>query len=292
MQIIKSIVALFYAVMLALGITSIDGESIKIDDVPTLESGNIRVISFNLRTADDIYGTVKNRSIFIAKTILAYHPDSFGVQECNPKWLEILDERLGGEYARVGLPRDDSKNTEYSCVFYLKDKFELLDEGTIWLSETPEIAGSKSFSSTYPRIATWATLKNRESGEVYTHLNTHLDHLLEKSRAGQAKVLLEKAAALETAGPLIITGDFNADESSKTYALLTEKYADSRLIAAESDSGKTFHNYGLGDILHKTAIDFIFVPDGTNVARYKIIDNMVNGMYLSDHYGLCVDLRL
>ena len=290
MQIFKSMLALIYAIMLALGFTSVEPDSIVIDDVPERTDGEVRIISFNLRTANDIYGSVKNRSVFISKTIKAYHPDSFGVQECNPSWLEYLEEYLGDEYDHVGQPRDDSENTEYSCVFFLKEKYELLDEGTIWLSETPDEFGSKSFSSSYPRICTWATLRNRETGEVYTHLNTHLDHILEKARVGQAGVLLEKAAEFSETAPVVITGDFNADEKSTTYSIMTKAFADSRMIAEKSESGKTYHNYGRGDLYHRSAIDFIFVPNGSSVSQYKIIDNMVNGMYLSDHYGLCADL--
>ena len=292
MQLIKSVTALVYAILLALGITSVDPDGIVIDGVPEKSAGDLRIVSFNLRTADDIYGSVKNRSVFISKTIEAYHPDSFGVQECNSKWLRNLEEYLGSDYEHVGEPRDGSKNTEYSCVFFLKEKFELLDEGTIWLSETPEVFGSKSFSSSMPRICTWAVLRNKETGETYTHLNTHLDHLLEKARVGQAGVLLEKAAELSAENPVVITGDFNADEKSETYSMLTESFADSRKLAEESESGKTFHNYGLGDPFHSSAIDFVFVPKNVWVTRYKIIDNKVNKMYLSDHYGLCVDLRL
>ena len=291
MQILKSIVALIHALMLTFGISSVDPGSISFTDVPELPAGDIRIVSFNLRTADDIYGSVKNRAVFVSKALKAYHPDSFGVQECNKKWLGHLEAYLGDEYDHVGEARDGSRNTEYSCVFFLREKYELIDEGTIWLSETPYVSGSKSFSSSMPRICTWAVLKNRESGEVYTHLNTHLDHLLEKARKGQAGVLLEKAAELSVSAPVVITGDFNADEKSATYSMMTAEYADSRTEAAESAEGKTYHNYGLGDPFHSTAIDFVFVPFGTSVSRYKIIDDTVGGMYLSDHYGLSVDLR-
>ena len=71
---------------------------------------------------------------------------------------------------------------------------------------------------------------------------------------------------------------------------MTAVLDDSRLVAEKTEKGKTYHNYGRGDVLHTSAIDFIFVEKGTSVAEYKIIKNMVNGMYVSDHYGLCADI--
>ncbi len=290
MSIVKSFVALVTAILMSLGIINVG--NVQITDAPEKVPDTVRVVSFNLRTADDIYGTVKNRSVFISAAIDAYAPDSFGVQEANPQWLALLDEKLGEKYARVGEPRDNSKKSEYSCVFYLKDKYELLDSGTIWLSKTPEKFGSKDFLSSLPRICTWATLKDKSSGLVYTHINTHLDHLLESTREKQAEVLLSKIDELAKSYPVVCTGDFNMNEGRAAYKLMTSKLDDSRLVAAETQQGKTYHNYGRGDILHTSAIDFIFVQKGTQVARYKIIDNMVNNMYLSDHYGLCADIYI
>lgn len=287
---IKNFIALLSAILMALGIISV-GE-IKINNVPEQPADTVRIVSFNLRTANDIYGTVKNRSKFIAAALDAYNADSFGVQEANPTWLELLDEKLGDKYARVGEARDSSKNSEYSCVFYLKDKFDLLDSGTIWLSTTPEVAGSKDFKSSYPRICTWATLKDKETGLTYTHVNTHLDHLLESTRTKQAEVLMTKIDELAKSYPAVCTGDFNMDEREDGYKFMTSKMDDSRLVAEKTEQGKTYHNYGRGDLFHTSAIDFIFVQKCTEVARYKIIDNTVDEMYLSDHYGLCADVYI
>ncbi|MCM1365415.1 MAG: endonuclease/exonuclease/phosphatase family protein [Faecalibacterium sp.] len=287
---IKNFIALLSAILMSLGLLTV-GE-IKINNVPEQPEDTVRIVSFNLRTANDIYGSVKNRSQFIAAAFDAYAPDSIGVQEANPTWLNLLDEKIGDRYARVGEPRDNSKNTEYSCVYYLKDKYELLDSGTIWLSKTPDVAGSKDFNSSYPRICTWATLRDKQTGLTYTHANTHLDHLLESTRAKQAEVLMSKIEELEKTAPVVLTGDFNANEGKDAYNTVAAKMDDSRLVAEKTQQGKTYHNYGRGDLLHTSAIDFIFVSKGTQVARYKIIDNTVEDMYLSDHYGLCADVYI
>ncbi len=282
--------ALVLAVLMMLGrYTPAD---LTVTDVPARAKDTTRVISFNVRCKDDIYGSVKNRAAFLLAALDAYAPDSFGVQEATAQWLELLDSGLGSRYARVGVGRDSSKNTEYSAVYYRTDKFKLLDSGTRWLSKTPNKAGSKDFLSSFPRICTWATLKNKQTGRVYTHLNTHLDHVLESTREQQAQVLVAQAKALEAKGAVVCTGDFNTEEGAKAYKVVAAALDDTKMTAAVSDSGPTFHDYGRLLTGKQKPIDFIFVTRGVSVQRYKIIDNKIDGMYLSDHYGLCSDLVL
>ena len=58
MCVIKNLVALFTAILLTLGITVGNGTS-EVTDVPEQKDGAVRIVSFNLRSANDIYGTVK-----------------------------------------------------------------------------------------------------------------------------------------------------------------------------------------------------------------------------------------
>ena len=264
---------------------------VTVADVPPRAEDAVRAVSFNVRCKDDLYGKVTDRAGFVAETLRAYAPDSFGVQEATAQWLRLLDAALGDRYARVGEPRDSTRSTEYSAVFYDKTVYDLLDSGTIWLSETPNKPGSKSYASSFPRIATWATLQHKQTGLVYTHLNTHLDHLLEYTREKQAEVLVRQIETLQQAGPVVCTGDFNTEEGARAYKVVAAALDDVKFTARETDSGKTFHNYGRL-IAKEKPIDFIFVTKGTPALRYKIIDNTANGMYLSDHYGLCADLAI
>lgn len=284
------VTALVLAVLMSIG--AFAPAKAEITDAPAREDGQTRVISMNLRCKDDLYGKVENRAGFAVAVLKAYAPDSFGVQEATAQWLGLLDAALGDTYARVGVGRDSTKNTEYSAVFYRKDKFELLDSGTSWLSETPEEAGSKSFLSSLPRICTWATLKNKETGRVYTHLNTHLDHVLESTREKQAEVFVAKAKELEKRGVVVCTGDFNTEEGAKAYCVVAAAFDDVKQTAAETDSGKTYHDYGRALFSKNKPIDFVFVSRGTPAARYRIVDTMVQGMYYSDHYAICADLAL
>lgn len=175
----------------------IDFGEIKIENIPQKSDEVTRIMSFNLRCADDPEGSRDNRSKIAVAVIEQYAPASFGVQEANGKWMRILHEKLGEKYGCVGVPRGENPEDETSAVFYLKNKFQLLDSGTIWLSETPGIPYSKHGDSRNIRIATWATLKPKDNGEVYTHINTHLDHISDEARALQGRVLNEKSMSFQ-----------------------------------------------------------------------------------------------
>ncbi len=272
-------------------VTTVDFGEIIIDGIPEKAEDAVRAMSFNVRCRDDKDGSVKNRSKIVKAIIEQYAPDSFGVQEATGEWMDILSEGLGEKYAFVGEARDESGyGSEYSSVFYLKDKYNLIDEGTIWLSETPEVKYTKSFDSACHRVATWALLENKETGERYTHLNTHLDHVLEETRVGQIKVLINKLEQLKQDGKVICTGDFNTEPSGEVYAEMIKHADDACEKAKNSDEGITFHNYGKIEEFSSGPIDYVFVTEGIKVNTFKIIRNTAKDMYPSDHYPIIADV--
>ncbi|MBQ8228484.1 MAG: endonuclease/exonuclease/phosphatase family protein [Clostridia bacterium] len=288
MYIINQLTALILSIMFTLG--SYTPDSFVISDVPQKSADTVRIVSFNVRCKDDTFGSVEGRSQLICAALEQYAPDSFGVQEATQEWLDILGENLT-DYAYISQMRDGKKSSEASAVFYLKDKYNLIESGTIWLSDTPDEFASKFTFSFCPRIATWATLQNKATGEVYTHINTHLDHVLESVRVKQINVLKTKIEELKTNGyPVVCTGDFNTKEGADAYNEMKNCLLDSKYLAKNSDDGATFLNYGK-NIFESRPIDFIFVSEGTEVETYKIIDEKIGDMYLSDHAALCADVR-
>ncbi|MCI7334303.1 MAG: hypothetical protein MSH34_05180, partial [Oscillospiraceae bacterium] len=104
----QKILPLVLAVMMTLGVYT--PATTEISSAPQKSETAVRVVSFNLRCNNDIYGFVKNRGKLVSAALENYAPDSFGVQEATKEWLDILDASLGEEYARVGEPRDSAKN--------------------------------------------------------------------------------------------------------------------------------------------------------------------------------------
>ena len=288
MYIIDQLTALVLSILFTFG--TFAPESLTIENVPEKSDETVRIVSFNLRCVNDAFGSVKGRSQLICAALEQYMPDSFGVQEATQEWLDILGEKLD-DYAFVSQMRDGKNSSEASAVFYLKDKYNLIDSGTIWLSDTPDEFASKFTLSFCPRIATWVTLQDKLTGETYTHINTHLDHVLESVRVDQIKVLKVKIEELKAKGyPVVCTGDFNTKEGADAYNEMNDCLLDSKYLAKNSDDGATYINYGK-NIFETKPIDFIFVSAGTEVETYKIVDEKIGDMYLSDHAALCADVK-
>ena len=136
----------------------------------------IKLISYNLRNShgkdgDNVW--MKRRHA-TPEMIRREAPDVFGVQEGLIDQLHYIDTECP-QYARVGVGRDDgAEKGEFMAVYYLRDRFELLDSGTFWLSETPDKV-SRGWDGACNRTVTWVELKDRKSGKEFFYFNTHLD---------------------------------------------------------------------------------------------------------------------
>lgn len=137
----------------------------------------IRLISYNLRNsgADDGANSWEKRSHATRQMLCDERPDLFGVQEALADQLAFLDACCP-DYGRVGVGRDDGdRSGETMAIYYNRKRFELLDSGTLWLSETPDRV-SRGWDGACNRTMTWVELRDRQSGKEFFYFNTHLDH--------------------------------------------------------------------------------------------------------------------
>lgn len=245
-----------------------------------------RIMSFNVRCNE--YEARKN---VVPAVIEAYAPDSAGLQECTYQWYVRLTDELE-DYAFVGVGRDTgdlSKDCgEISAVIYRKDKYDLVDSGTFWLSETPDEV-SRGWDGACNRICTWVVLQNKETGLKYAHVNTHLDHMGKQARTNGVELVKEKALSFDI--PTVVTGDFNFDKGTDLYnQLVTGGLTDTQEMAPDTMTGKTYHAYS-GGIAGKP-IDFICVNGKiTDVSVYKILREKYEGTFISDHYPIYSDMK-
>ena len=85
-----------------------------------------------------------NRRDRVASVIRFHKADLVGMREVLRDQIGDL-EILLPQYGWIGVGRDDGADGgEFSPIFYRKDRFTVLDSGTFWLSETPEVTGSKA----------------------------------------------------------------------------------------------------------------------------------------------------
>ena len=181
----------------------------------------VRVMSFNIRfgTARDGDNAWPNRRDTVAATIRAFDPDVLGTQETLGFQRDELLERLPG-YAAFGAGRDDGKEAgEMTPIYYKADRFEKLDGGHFWLSDTPDVPGSRGWDAALPRVGSWLKLADKAApgSPPVIVVNTHFDHKGVEARKQSGRLIRERVAALDPAASVILTGDFNTAEESPPY---------------------------------------------------------------------------
>lgn len=254
---------------------------------------NLNVMSFNIRldAASDSLNNWKYRKDVAAQIVKNYNVDIVGMQEVTPGQMQDIKDRLP-EYIALGVGREDGTNGpesgEASPLFFKKDKFKALNSGTFWLSETPEKA-SMGWDAACKRVATWAVLEEISTGNKLFAVNTHLDHVGQQARINGVKLMLDKSMEVAEGYPVVLTGDFNSIPSSDVvqYVLSDENprhLLSSRDIAEKKkDKSGTFHDFGRIAPEDQEYIDYIFVSNGVKVKDYEVIDEKLDGVFLSDH---------
>jgi endonuclease/exonuclease/phosphatase family metal-dependent hydrolase len=268
-----------------------------------MQAQSIRVMSYNVRldTEADSMNRWKNRSDKVIRLIKKHNPDLFGVQEALHNQMLDLQNDLR-KYSYVGVGRDDGKEMgEYSAIFYKKKKFELISQHTFWLSETPEVPGSKSWDAAITRIITYAVFKDKVTGKQFLYANTHFDHVGKEARKNSAFMIKAYLAGFisgsrfndeNLAVPVIVSGDFNSEPTEAPYLTLTDgkhfRLFDSR--PANNLTG-TFCGFELNKIECRT-IDYIFHTEDWAASRYQVIQDNNGKYYPSDHLPVLVTLTL
>lgn len=274
-----------------------DSESNHQSKKQPVTNDTLTVMSYNIRfdNPDDGINAWPNRKDQVADMIGNRYPsDIIGLQEALKHQIEELQARLPG-YSWVGVGRDDGKERgEYSPIFYRTSRLELIETDTFWLSETPEIPGSKSWDAAITRVVTWAKFKDLNSGQEFIIFNTHFDHIGEQARLESAKIIRERILQTEKL-PIILTGDFNVPENSEVYSVLadTPGLQDARYASQTGHQGPTA-SFSDWEVLREpeTRIDYIFVNDKVRVLNHQIADDQYDGRYPSDHLPVIAEVLI
>lgn len=266
------------------------------DDSPStpLKSASLTMMTFNLRygLADDGLNSWEYRQNRVMSVIGNTAPHIIGVQEALEFQLDSIRVHFP-EYVMVELGRDANGAGESTAIFYLENAFDLLDESTFWLSDTPETP-SQSWGNRFNRICTWADFKRKDGGQQFSVLNTHLDHESQVAREKSVKLIKQRLERYPDAHPLVLMGDFNAGEDNPAIAILQEKKGEwrdtYRVIAPEAEEVGTFNGW-LGETAGPK-IDYIFVNEPWQVEHASIIRDHAGGRYPSDHFPVSAQIRL
>lgn len=269
-----------------------------------VDAAAFRVMTFNIRydTPNDGPNAWPHRKKLAASVIRFHGADLVGLQEALKHQLGDLQALLP-EYAWLGVGRADGRESgEYSAILYRKDRFEPLENGTFWLSETPDVAGSKSWDAAIERIVTWAYFRDRATGRTFYHFNTHFDHRGEAARAESARLIVRRIVEKAGGAPVVLTGDFNATEDTPPYRILTgaegQAAAPGPLLhdalhrAAHGHHGPTSTWNGFEAIEPGRRIDYVFVSKGVHVQQHGILADTWDGRFPSDHLPVLAEVTL
>ena len=247
----------------------------------------MKIISFNIRCANDPNGnSVKERSERLKAILDKYNADIIGFQESTPVWFEILRKDYGDKYEIFNRYRD-TVDLESPPIMWKKERFDCIDKGYFWLSDTPHIQSDGWDEWNFKRICIWARLYDKKGKRTFNFLNTHYG-FGDDCQLKSSELLINTVRNM--AGDFtVVTGDFNASPETPAYKKLTEYFTDINAETAK-DWHTTYHDYGR--VSSGEHIDYCFISRG-NVTplESEILRDTVNGKYPSDHYGLLSEIK-
>lgn len=260
----------------------------------------IRIASFNNQadlSQDHRYW--KEHAPRVKKLIEDRQWDVVGMQE--PFWFQVQDmEQMFPDYAWVGNSTDgkiEDGHWHYNPIFYRKDRLKLLDWGSFWFSETPELPASKSWDAHTSRFCVWAKFRDRCTGRVFFEFNCHFDHKGETARQKSAEIVLGRIAELAGNKPFFIHGDFNTEEGTPAYNIIATsgKVTDSYFSAPvrENTDIASWNNWQPERRVEiPSNLDHLFISVGTKALSWKLITDKYDGAYPSDHFPIEVEWQL
>lgn len=274
---------IFFILLFAFGLSGI------------LQAQELTVASFNIRlkTASDTGNLWDDRKQAVTNLIKFHEFEIFGIQEGFYEQVQDMKSQLPG-FEYIGVGRDDgARKGEHSAVFYNAQRFKLIKDGTFWLSATDTQKPNKGWDAALPRICTWGVFEDNENGKTFIFMNTHFDHVGVEARRESAKLILEKAKELAAGLPIILTGDFNVDETNEAYFTLSKSgiVRDTHELAeVVYEPNSSFNAWGKG-LKPKQRIDHIFITEPFRVHKYGILTDTYMGKFPSDHFPVVSKLQ-
>ncbi|RDW22134.1 hypothetical protein CWR48_00010 [Oceanobacillus arenosus] len=257
----------------------------------------LKLATYNIRmdTPDVKEDRWENRKEPIFNIIQTYDFDIIGLQEV--KESQLKDIQTLTEYTCFGRGRSNDDSNEYNPIFYKKEKFDVQESGTFWLSETlKHEERDKRWDADCPRICTWGRFRIKLTGKEFFVFNTHFDHKSENARYHSAQILMNRMSIIDLEIPIFLTGDFNGDLSERYYQVLNSEL---RNVVQESPRhiGPIGTCTGVGfnhqlNIEQYQCIDYIFANKNATINNTTVITEKFNGRYPSDHFPVYLDTTI
>jgi endonuclease/exonuclease/phosphatase family metal-dependent hydrolase len=261
-----------------------------------LAAMELRVMTFNVRYAHaEPPNLWEDRRPVVRELIRHREPDLIATQE--GEYHQLVDmQRDLPDYRWIGLGRGGGSRGEFMAVFYLGDRFHPIAFDHFWLSDTPDVIGSRSWGNRDPRMVTWVRFRDRMGDGTVCLLNTHLDHEVQRAREWSATLILDCIADFDDAVPLIVAGDFNASAGDNPVydALVTRGPLRDvwRELGRPEPTLGTYHAFkGIEADNRRGRIDWILARGPMEATQAEVLTFARDGQYPSDHFPVEVTLR-
>ncbi len=287
----------------------------------------IKVATYNIRQSRCDANTPnawERRRSGLVELLRRIDADVGGLQEVQPDQMEYLRKTLPAYWFAGEHRAADRVSDEASPVFYRKDRFLAEKSGTFWLSQTPDVPGSKSWGSAFPRVCSWVLLTDRRTGRSFCFANTHTDHASELARKEGMLLVAGRMGGFAPGGtPVVFVGDHNCTETEAPARAVSELldnalyisetvpkgpwrtytawlYSDKEFSCAEalkmSEADRNaavvcagVRNYACGG----PRIDYIYVSKGMRVLSYETRADTLDGSvrYPSDYFAAVAEIE-
>lgn len=260
------------------------------------EANFLKVMDYNIRCANDGSNKmIADRAPRLKAIIEKYDPDIIGLQEAVPEWISYLEQNVTTKYEMRYKYRAES-SLECTPLLWKRDKFELLEEGYYWLSDTPDVE-SLGWGAKHYRICNWVKLKVKATGKIFIFVNTHLQGGTPAVNSAPLIAKRTKQVGGFTKYPVILTGDFNYAPWSDGYgAFIMEDFIDlNDALGFNNAYTNNGYNERPDDSKDNSIKDYIMYAGDEDMIHpftYKILNENYYDGWISDHRGLYGEFAL
>jgi endonuclease/exonuclease/phosphatase family metal-dependent hydrolase len=252
------------------------------------------IITYNIRynTPDDGVNAWPLRKDKVAALLKFHEADIFNVQEARPEQMDDLTAQFP-DFDHVGVGRDDGVRLgEHMAVFYKKTRFEKINDGMFWLSQTPDKPGL-GWDAVCNRTVTWIKLKDKITRKSFYVFDTHFDHRGKVAREESAKLILKNIREINKENlPLILTGDLNLTKNTVPVQSILKELNDAQDKSITPTYGPAGTSGGFDVKVMSNKIDFILINNKVTVLRHGVLSDSFGLYYPSDHLPVLAEVTI
>ncbi|MFS0729022.1 endonuclease/exonuclease/phosphatase family protein [Curtobacterium sp. 1P10AnD] len=253
----------------------------------------ITLMTYNVKNPDPAHDWPARLPVLL-EVVRRHDPDVLCVQEAFDHQMDDLRAGLP-EHGDVGQGREGGTAGEHAAVFFRRDRLRPVEQGSFWLSDTPDEPVSNTWGSVFPRIANHARFLDVDGG-AFTLVTTHLDHEEgphgDEVRAKSAALIAERTAAVD--GPVVIAGDCNepAGAGRASRVLGAAGYTDAWEAGGDPDDRTATFNDWQPPVASGERIDWIWTRGVRAVERVVIDHDGPETWFASDHFPVVATIRV